>query len=249
MNQIELLTEMRRLLEAAEAEKLRLRLIGGLAVRVHSPTAEKDGFRRDYPDMDFVVPRHERRRMERFFERMGYHPDRRFNLLNGDRRQIFYDDSGRRVDVFVGDFEMCHRLPMRRERLDVHPVTVPLAELFLSKIQIVELNRKDALDLISLLLDNDVGFSDETINLRRIARLCLRWWGLYKTMTINLGRVEQLLLTEDLGLTREQIDLVLERINTIRRVMARARKPVLWQLRDRVGTRLKWYADVEEVER
>lgn len=249
MNQIELLTEMRRLLEAAVEEKLHLRLIGGLAVLVHSPNAERGNFKREYPDMDFVVSRKERRRMERFFERMGYQPDRNFNLLNGDRRQIFYDETGHRVDVFVGDFEMCHKLPMRPERLDVHPVTVPLAELFLSKIQIVELNRKDALDLISLLLDNEVGFSDESINLRRIARLCLRWWGLYKTMSINLGRVEQILLTEELGLTQEQIEVVLARINTIRRVMSRARKPVLWQMRDKVGTRVKWYAEVEEVER
>ncbi len=249
LNQIELLNEMRRLLEAAEAEQLRLRLIGGLAVLVHSPHAEQGGFRRDYPDMDFVIPRRERRRMERFFVRMGYQPDRRFNLLNGDRRQVFYDSAGRRVDVFVGDFEMCHRLPMRRERLEVHPMTVPLAELFLSKIQIVELNRKDALDLISLLLDNDVGFDDDAINLRRIARLCLRSWGLYKTMTINLGRIEQILLTENLGLSQEQVEMVLGRINTIRRVMSRARKPVFWKMRDRLGTRLKWYADVEEVER
>ena len=46
---------------------------------------------------------------------------------------------------------MCHKLPLNG-RLKMHPVTIPLAELFLSKAQIVQFNRKDAFDIISLLL-------------------------------------------------------------------------------------------------
>jgi hypothetical protein len=38
--------------------------------------------------------------------------DHSFNGLNGHRRLLFYDTANeRRVDVFVGRFEMCHTWP------------------------------------------------------------------------------------------------------------------------------------------
>ena len=251
ISQPEILSEMQRLVTAAQTEQIHLRLIGGVAIRYHSPSATHRELHRDYPDLDFVVYKRERRKLEPFFDRMGYVPDRTFNLLNGDRRQIFYDShGGRRVDIFVGDFEMCHRLPMRADRLGTHPVTVPLTELFLSKTQIIELNRKDALDLIALLLDNQVGYEgDDVINLGRITRMCLKDWGLYKTLTINLGRLDHVVTEENPGLTPAETDIVLERIDAIRFALDRAAKPLLWRFRNRLGTRLRWYTEVEEVER
>jgi len=247
--QADIVEEMTRLMDAATEQKLHLRLIGGLAIKVHSPSASHRALQRSYPDIDLVVPKRDKRKLDNFFGGMGYVPEKNFNLLNGDRRQIFYDsETGRRIDVFVGDFEMCHKLPMR-DRLDAHPVTVPLAELLLSKIQIVELNRKDALDIISLLLDNEVGYTDQGINIDRIARLCIKDWGLYKTLTITLSKVETILVNENPGLDVEQQQRVLERINTIRRVLDCARKPILWKVRDKVGTRIRWYTEVEEVNR
>ena len=246
----DIVEEMNRLMDAAQERKLHLRLIGGLAIKVHSPSASHRALQRNYPDIDLVVPKREKRQLDEFFGAMGYLPEKNFNLLNGDRRQIFFDaETGRRIDVFVGDFEMCHKLPMR-DRLEAHPVTVPLAELLLSKTQIIELNRKDALDIVSLLLDNELGFSDAgQINLDRIARLCLKDWGLYKTLTITLSKVEQLLVDDNPGLDSAQQQIVFDRINTIRRILNRIRKPLLWQVRDKVGTRLRWYAEVEEVNR
>jgi hypothetical protein len=245
----DIVDEVQRLMEASDQQNMHLRLIGGLAIRVHSPSAAHRTLCRDYPDMDFVVPKREKRKLDGFFADLGYLPDRNFNLLNGDRRQIFFDAlSGRRIDVFVGDFEMCHKLPMRN-RLESHPVTIPLAELFLSKTQIVELNRKDALDIVSLLLDNEVGFTDDTINMDRIARLCLKDWGLYKTLIINLSKVENVLVDDNPGLSDKDTQRVLERINLIRRILDRAAKPFFWKVRNRVGTRLRWYTEVEEVSR
>jgi hypothetical protein len=242
--------EVNRLMDEAQRERLRLRLIGGLAVRMHSQNVGRLGFQREYPDIDFVAPKNEHRRLSTFFIAMGYIPDRAFNTLNGNRRQIYHDTlSGRHIDVFIGDFEMCHKLPMR-DRLTVHPVTVPLAELFLSKSQIVELNRKDALDLIALLLDNSLGVSDEgVINLDRISRLCARDWGLYTTTMMNLTRLEQILHSDAHNLKPEQVRLVLERISAIRQAMKQISKPLHWKARDRVGTRLRWYTEVEEVDR
>ena len=250
MENVSIFEEMDALLGAAKQHQIDMRLIGGLAVKYHSPTAAAKNLKRTYPDIDVVVDNKGKSRLVSFFSSIGYQPDKNFNLLNGDRRQIYYNaQTGRRVDVFVGDFEMCHKLPMR-DRLVHHPVTVPLAELFLSKIQIVELNRKDALDIISLLIDNEVGFTDgASINMDRVTRLCLKDWGLYKTLVINLAKVERILLEEQIGITEDQSQKVIDRVNAIRTIINRVNKPFLWKVRDSVGTRIRWYAEVEEVDR
>lgn len=247
--QHEIVSEMNRLLEAAREQELQLRVIGGLAVHFHGPRGHET-FQREYPDIDFVVPKKEGSRLEKFFRSMGYLPDRQLNTFNGSRRRIYYhQETGRHVDIFIGDFEMCHKLPLR-DRLHLDPVTVPLADLFLSKIQIVELNRKDALDIIAILLNNDLGRDDNgKINLHRIARLCIRYWGLYQTILINLARVEEILLADGLNLGADERQIVLERIERIRRMLAAMSKPLFWKIRNRFGTRLRWYTEVEEVSR
>jgi hypothetical protein len=244
----ELVSEMNRLITAARQQDIHLRAFGGLAIYEHSRNDPRF-FHRESPDVDFIVPKTEWRKLEAFFQQMGYSPHKQFNLLNGSQRQIYYDKvTGHRIDIVVGDFEMCHKLPMNG-RLKMHPVTIPLAELFLSKAQIVQLNRKDAFDIISLLLNNDLGEEREAkIGLDRIARLCAHNWGLYKTTSLNLQRVEDLLLTEDLGLSQTERELVLQRVRKIRSVVESKPKSVAWKVRNLLGTRLRWYAEVEEVD-
>ena len=247
----ELVLEMKRLIDAARQQQVQLRAFGGLAIYVHSQNNPRF-FHRDSPDVDFVVPHEQRQLLESFFESMGYVPNKRFNLLNGARRQIYYQqqDEDRRVDILVGDFEMCHKLPLDDQRLQVDPLTIPLAELLLSKAQIVQLNRKDALDILSLILNNELGKDkDGKIGLDRIALLCSQDWGLYKTVTINLKRVQDLLAGEELSLTDAEKNLIMERVHKIEQAIQEAPKSLAWQMRDKVGTRVRWYEEVEEVDR
>jgi hypothetical protein len=72
---------------------------------------------------------------------------------------------------------------------------------------------------------------------------------LYKTLTITLSKVENILVESNPGLDVEQQQRVLASITMIRRLLDRANKPILWQVRDRVGTRIRWYTEVEEVDR
>jgi hypothetical protein len=245
----DILDEMNRLLDAARANSVLLRAIGGLAIRVRSGEFQKF-FAREYRDLDFVAADSERRKLESFFQEMGYESNRQFNLLNGTKRQIYLDpNSERHVDIFVGNFEMCHKLPMNG-RLELDPVTVPLAELLLSKAQIVELNHKDALDIASLLLYNETGTTDDNkINLDYIAKLGGQDWGLYKTTSINLERVANVVKDEKLNLTESERGLVLKRISDIQRAFESMPKSLAWQMRDKVGTRVRWYEEVEEVAR
>lgn len=245
----DILDEMNRLVDAARERSILLRAIGGLAIRIKSEDLQKF-FSREYRDLDFVVADQERKKVEPFFVEMGYESDRQFNLLNGSKRQIYHDpNSERHVDIFVGNFEMCHKIPMNN-RLHLDPVTVPLADLFLSKAQIVELNRKDALDIASILLYNETGNTDDgRINLDYIAKLCGQDWGLYKTTSLNLKRVEEIVSDGTLNLTDAERRLIVKRASEILKTFETMPKTMAWQMRDKVGTRVRWYIEVEEVDR
>lgn len=248
-NQFDIVKEMYRLIDAANAKNIQVRAIGGLAVQAHN-RKNHPLFMREFGDLDFVVASRQRKEFEAFMPGVGYSPHKQFNILNGDQRQIYYhNENEMKIDIFIGDFEMCHKIPLEN-RLTFDPVTIPLAELFLSKAQIVELNRKDMMDITSLLLNNETGDGDkDTINLQIITKLCSQDWGLYKTTSINLGRVEKLMQDKVVNLTQAERELVLSRVREIQNTFEEMPKPLPWQIRDRVGTRVKWYIEVEEVHR
>jgi hypothetical protein len=185
-----------------------------------------------------------------FLPEVGYTPNKTFNTLSGDRRQLWYDEAlGRQIDIFIGDFTMCHTLPLAN-RLEIEPLTLPLAELFLSKAQIVELNRKDILDLLTLLLDHEAGPGDEeTINTDFIAGLCAKDWGLYTTVSMSIQKLHDFLDEGSVELDQADAQTIKRRLVAIQIAMDDAPKTMGWKMRARVGTRLRWYEEVEEVQR
>ena len=246
----ELEAEMQRIIFEAQKEGIFLRLLGGLAVKVHSPHANHRSLERKYPDIDFVTDKASAKKLLNFLPAMGYTPNKTFNTLSGDRRQLWYDEAnGRQIDIFIGDFTMCHTLPLA-DRLEIEPLTIPLAELFLSKAQIVQLNRKDVLDLLALLLDHEVGPGDqETINAEYIAGLCAKDWGLYTTVSLSLQKLRQFLEEGSIELDEQEAQTIMKRLVTLEKAMDDAPKTMAWKMRARIGTRVRWYEEVEEVQR
>lgn len=241
---------MQRLISQAQAQGIFLRLLGGLAIKVQSPQPMHPSLERKYPDIDFVTDKSGAKKLLAFLPEMGYTPNKTFNTLSGDRRQLWYDEAlGRQIDVFIGDFTMCHTLPLAN-RLHVEPLTIPLAELFLSKAQIVQLNRKDILDLVALLLYHEVGSGDNsTINSELIASLCAKDWGLYTTISLNAEKLRAYLDEAEAGLRPEEVQTVKRRIISLQKAMDDVPKTMAWKMRARVGTRVRWYEEVEEVQR
>ena len=137
--------------------------------------------------MDFIVPKGRSAETQKFFESLGYAPQTRFNTLYGTERLLFFDeDHDRQVDILVGTFRMCHEIPIGK-RLDLEPMTIPLAELLLTKLQIIELNEKDVRDSLALLHNHPVEESDgDSVNAAHVAKLCASDWGLWRTITANL---------------------------------------------------------------
>ncbi|MBV8221639.1 MAG: hypothetical protein JO325_24505, partial [Solirubrobacterales bacterium] len=173
--------EGRRVVEAGRARDVVLRLLGGVAVCLQSPGA-KPLLGRPINDIDLVTPKGSKRAVAELFQSVGYVEDEVFNAFHGAHRQIYVDLGNRRkVDVFVGAFSMCHEIPIA-ERLDRDPLTVPLAELLLTKLQIVELNERDERDIYNLCFHHDISVAGAPgIEADRIAGLCARDWGLWRT--------------------------------------------------------------------
>jgi len=242
--------ELYRLVSAAQEQGIFLRVLGGLAIKIHSPHATHPSLERSYPDIDFVTDKKSAKKLVDFLPAMGYVPNKTFNTLSGDRRQLYYDeDHGRQIDVFIGDFAMCHELPLA-DRLEVEPVTLPLAELYLSKVQIVDLNRKDVLDLLTLILDHRAGpGDDETINTDLIAGLCAKDWGLYTTVSLNNQKLAEFVGNGEVELDKAEKQTIQDRLAVIQQAMDEAPKSRRWKMRARVGTRVRWYEEVEEVQR
>ncbi len=250
--QADVFDEAVRLLAAARAAGVRVRMLGGMAIVLHVGQRLHPAFRREIRDIDLATPRRDGRKVSEFLATQGYTPNKTFNAMHGARRLLFYDEPhGRQVDVFVGTFEMCHQLPLE-QRLELEPQTLPLAELVLTKLQIVKLNKKDANDLYSLLLTHEVtDHDDDAINATWIGELCGRDWGLYRTVQLNLERLRSELDVPELApdLAPAELDRVRERVQRLEQAIDRAPKSGKWKMRARVGDRVRWYEDPEELEK
>jgi hypothetical protein len=178
---------------------------------------------------------------------LGYEPNQTFNAMNGNRRLLFYDvPNERQLDIFIDDFEMCHVIPLS-DRLVVDRISIPLAELLLTKLQVFELNEKDRRDALAILHHHEIEDHDaDAVNGAVVAALLAADWGLWRTATMNLDRaaaaVDEYALSSD---ERAQLE---QRLLALRQRIDDAPKSRKWKLRDRVGDRVRWYEEPEEVE-
>jgi hypothetical protein len=226
-----------------------LRVIGSLAFQIHSP---KFGYLqaamgRAYTDIDFAGYRSQAKEARALMAGLGYSENQEVYIVSEGDRAIFENPSnGLHVDVFYDKLDFCHVISWNG-RLEVDAPTIPLAEMLLEKMQIVKINEKDVIDTIMLLLEHKLGDEDiETVNIARVAQLCAKDWGLWRTLTMNLEKVKQLAqgytqLSEDQkAYVASQVDLGLA-------VIEKEPKNMAWRMRARVGDRVKWYKDVDEV--
>ena len=244
----DMVEEAVRVAEQAEREGVALRLLGGVAIKVRAEGGLHPAFERDYADLDWIAPKGKSSRVQRFFESIGYAPQARFNALYGRERLLYFDEvHGRQVDVLVGAFRMSHEIPFGGKRMTLEPLTVPLAELLLTKLQVVELNEKDVRDALALLYHHPVGEEDgERVNGAHIAKLCASDWGLWRTFTANLEALEGHLERYDIA--EEGEGRLKERIEALLRRIEEEPKSFGWKVRSKIGDRKRWYELPEEVE-
>ncbi len=241
--------ELQRILQASEQAGVLLRVIGSLAFQLHCP---KYGYLqaamgRAYTDIDFAAYGKQTRQIQALMASLGYKDNQEVFIVSEGQRAIFdKPGSGLHIDVFYEKLDFCHTIHWNG-RLEVDSPTIPLAEMLLEKMQIVQINEKDIVDTIMLLLEHDLGGTDrETINIERIAALCGNDWGLWRTTTMNLDKVRKLAQGYE-QLTAEQKRRIEAQVEGALARLEREPKSLAWRLRARVGERVKWYKDVDEV--
>jgi hypothetical protein len=245
------LAEALRIIRLADDAGLQVRLMGGLSFHARCPdwTAQ---IGRDGRDIDLVTRTKDRKPFMTLMDKQGYLADRQYNALYGHKQLYFVDPArARPVDVLIDRLEMCHRIELA-DRLAVDPPTVPLAEMLLSKLQVVKINRKDILDALALLSEYPLGPTDAgTINVRRIGNLTSLDWGWWRTVTDNLDTFRTFVSTDvrpgDLDFGRPARFDVLAQIASLRCTIDEAAKSTRWKLRARLGDRVLWYEEPEEV--
>jgi hypothetical protein len=233
--------EARRMLGLAADAGVTLRVLGGVAVSLSSPTAQCPQLARRYRDIDYAARSSEGQDVSGVFVTAGYEADAEFNALHGRHRMFFWDPQhSREADVFIDKFTMCHSFDFR-QRISLTPETLPLSDLLLFKLQVMETNEKDYKDIIALLADHTL--DPESLDANGIARFLSVDWGWWRTVTLVLDRVEA--YTRELrGLPRR--DRVEENIRGLRVAIDAHPKSSRWRLRARVGERKRWYEVPEE---
>jgi len=240
------------LYEAATAASIPFRLIGSIAVSAccprHGQLLTALG-RTPVRDIDVVVYSRDERRLSRLFEDRGYVPDPAIvhSQEFGIKRLIYHDPAGRyKVDVFLDQLLMAHTVDLRN-RLELASPTVPLVDLLLSKLQIHAITENDLIDLAVLLAEHEVG-PGQAIDLEYLASLMARDWGFHRTTLDNLQELRAALDRLD-ALPPESVTAARDRIAKIERAIEEVPKSSRWRLRARIGTRLRWYEEVGEVDR
>ena len=241
--------ELKRIIKASDDSGILLRVIGSLAFQMHCPQFGylQAALGRAYTDIDFAAYGRQSKQIQELMAALGYTENREIFIASEGERAI-YDkaDIGLHVDIFYEKLDFCHTIYWK-DRLEIDAPTIPLAELLLEKMQIVQINEKDVIDTIMLLLEHPLGNTDtETINIQRAAALCANDWGLWRTTTMNLDKVKQLAYGYS-QLSSDQKAKVESQVKTILARLEEEPKPLAWRMRARVGDRLKWYKDVDEV--
>jgi hypothetical protein len=237
------------LIENANKKGLYLRVLGAVAFRLHCPKfGHLLGKTRAITDIDLVAYNKQVGQIEKHLLENGYEMRVPSIASVAARRRIFYDkQNGFSVDIFLDRLEMCHDINFKG-RLELDYPTIPLAEMLLEKLQIVQINEKDVKDVIILLREHEIGDRDEeTINAKYIAKLLGDDWGFYYTATTNLNKIKNLL--DHYGeLVENDKKLIEGRINRLLNAIEEKPKSLGWKMRAKIGTKKQWYRKVEEIQ-
>jgi len=242
------LEETNRILAAAEKKGIVLRVLGALAFYLHCPKHRmmQQALGREFTDIDFVSYGKYRGAVTRLFLELGYQEDPYVTRLSGGTRLLFLDTANQRhSDVFFNELRFSHTIPFKG-RLELDYPTISPVDLFLEKMQIVQLNEKDIIDTYMLLREHELGSQGpETIDIDYLAALCSDRWGLWRTVTLNLRKL--LAFLDVYSIDKEGKEEIAQKIAKIQSRIESEPKSVKWKMRSLVGEKVRWYRHVEEV--
>ena len=255
-----------RIVEVAESESITVRILGALAIRVHSHNSA-DLFAklgrlgntdRVFTDIDFAGYSKQKGKLRGLFEDEFKFKADIWSLLHMKDRIIYQHPEGLyKVDIFLDRLDYSHPVNFgsnpKKGRLNLDFPTISLADLMLEKLQIHQINEKDIKDIIILLHEHHVGTGQdkESIDAKYMASTLANDWGFWYDATTNLDKV--LTMAADYlakGLiSNEILTDVQDKTTQLRKYLDTEPKSKDWISREKNGTQKQWWKDVEEVSR
>jgi hypothetical protein len=256
-----------RIIEEGNKNNITLRLLGAIAVRIHTYEYEdlhiklnrlgKEG--ETFTDIDIIAYSKEASKIRKIMENvLGFQIPGYFLLMHGKDRLLYYHPKGLyHVDIFFDKLQFSHDIffgsDPNKGRLKLDYPTIPLAELLLEKLQIHEINEKDIKDVIVLLRAHEIGYIDEKelINVKYLAKVLSDDWGFWYDVKINLEKIKKFAKDYHINglLKKEDSEDVNEKINKIIEFIDIEPKTKNWNKRAKIGTSKKWWRDVEDIVR
>ncbi len=241
--------EVRRIVEAGSAAGVTLRLLGSLAFQFHCPEfgflQEKMG--RAYTDIDFAGYGREAKNVRALMAGLGYAEDKEVWVVSEGGRAIFNHPALKlHVDVFYEKLDFSHVIPWAG-RLETDSPTIPLAETAAGEDadRADQREGRDRHDHAPARAP--AGETDrETINMNACRQAVLGGMGAVAhgddepEQGAPAGR--RLPPTD-----RQQKNDVAIQIDGAMAHIEASPKSMAWRMRARVGDRVKWYKDVDEV--
>jgi len=247
--------EGKRLVEEATKRGVPIRLLGGVAIRVHC--AEYLDFanrlqrlgegQQEYTDLDFMSYGKYRNKMKEFFNEMGYEKRPTTMSSAATQRQIYFHPKGWfTVDTFFDKLLAANHPLDFKNRLELDTPTVTPTDLLLEKLQIVFPSEKDIKDATLMLHAHEISQGEENnrINAKFVSELFASDWGFWYSATTNLNGLKGYMTELELINEAEKKDVTVK-IDAMLSTIENTPKSSGWKMRSMMGTKKKWYNPVE----
>jgi len=252
------LKEGERIVDEAAKRNIPLRLLGGVAIRIHCAECMDFAKRlvrlgegqQEYTDLDFMSYSKFRKKMKDFLQELGY--SRRPPTMSSaaTQRQIYFHPKGWfYVDVFYDKLLAANHPLDFRGRLEIDSPTVTPTDMLLEKVQIVFPDQKDVKDAMLLLRAHQISPQEENnkINAKFISTKLASDWGFWYTVTTNLKGLKQY-VAEDEKLSDEDKQDLTSKADALLSAIEAEPKSTGWKMRSVIGTKRKWYNPVESTQ-
>ncbi|MFX0067874.1 MAG: hypothetical protein ACFFA1_06515 [Promethearchaeota archaeon] len=263
------LDEAKRIVEVASEKGIVIRIIGGIAIRLHCMEFEEFAKKlvrlgkkeQEFSDLDFMSYGKYRKKLKDFFKENFNYIKRKTTLSSAiSKRDIYFHPKlWWFTDVFFDELMVANHPINFRKRLELESPTITVTDLLLEKLQMWEaLDLKDIKDVLLLLRAHDIGESEkETVNGNYIAKLFVKDWGFYYTATTNLKRIIDLLEHAEewaskqdplkflLNLSKSDRKDIISKGSKLLHIVENEPKGFRWKMRAKVGTKKQWYNPVE----
>lgn len=245
-----------RLANEAKSRGIPLRLLGGVAIRIHCMefldfakklTRLGEG-QQEYTDLDYMsLSNYRKNKVKDFFGEMGYEKRPTTMSTAATQRQIYFHPKGWfYVDVFFDKLLAANHPLDFRDRLELDSPTVTPTDLLLEKMQIVFPGEKDVKDSVLLLRAHEIALEEESnrINAKFVATKLAADWGFWYTVINNMRGLKQYVVAAE-NLTENEKQDITPKLDKLLEVIEKEPKSTGWKVRSITGAKRRWYNPVE----